>query len=728
MGEYLSPWLYLRERSASAGAVAAVSTSTYATCAWLPKGPVNQPQLVTSFAKFKEIFGGYWRNSYVPFSMAAFFSNEGARAYISRVVPEDASKASKTDGLGAVAAKAVFYSRVLTDPVITLDASHYNIKVNVGPAGTPAEIDVTGDLGVGGSYTLTALASTINTALAALSPAGACEVEGVVGGGNRLKFSTADAGLTSTFEFSEPTANDCSQELLGLDVSTTPLTVAGAEANEWTQEAAWPGSHYNQVRMCVTGNPDYLDGSGGYTAYDVEIQEESSLGAGDWETVETYEAVVFDDDTSDQFAPTVINEDTEYQKLTEGTTYTTPASLKAVARSRECCGSGDAAQTTFSGTLLYPSVYEDSLSIVAGGVTAQDQGDGTLAGTGISAGTINYATGAWSLTFTAAPAAGELLIAEYTTEPVSEDCSQLEGGTDGTGPITRGLVSDPILEADKAGIYSFNEVDEILNMSLPDFPGIVSVANDLFAYAEGRKDRFIITTTAMGVTPTDAVKWVRNTAQYNTSYGALYYPWVKIEDPIANDGRGMLIPPDGFVAGVFARTDVNRNVGKAPAGINEGKLIGAIGLERNLDKGERDVVYPARINPLVSTPQTGRAVWGARTLSYDPEWKYTQVRRLFIFCEKSIYNSSFWACFENNGPGLWGKMKAQGDGFFLNIFNDGYLAGNSPSEAWFIKADGDNNPQEAIDAGLLTVDYFIAPNKPAEFIRLRFQQRVKSAA
>ena len=246
----------------------------------------------------------------------------------------------------------------------------------------------------------------------------------------------------------------------------------------------------------------------------------------------------------------------------------------------------------------------------------------------------------------------------------------------------------------------------------------------MISYAENRRNRFVILTTPIGKTPTDAVKWIRNTAQYNSSYAALYYPWVKITDPITNDKRTITIPPDGFIAGVYSRTDRTRNVGKAPAGINDGKLLGIQGLEYNLDKEERKVVSPARINVLIDTPQTGRCVWGTRTTSRDAEWIYVPVRRLFMFCEQSIYNSLFWAVFENNGPGLWAKIKAQGDGFFSTIFRDGYLKGKNPSDAFRIVVDESNNPTESIDLGLLTVDYYIAPNKPAEFVRLRFQQKV----
>jgi phage tail sheath protein FI len=722
MAEFLSPWLYTVERKASAGAIAAVSTSTYATVGWLRKGPVDKPQLITSFGKFVEVFGTYWRNSYVPFAVAAFFQNGGARAYISRVVPSDATKSADSTGLDTAVSSATFYTRQLADPLTTLDATHYNIGLAIDGA-PAADIDVTGDSGVGASYALSALATTID-GTAGIS----CVVEAVLGGGDRLKITSDSTGPTSSLVFSAATANDCSKELLGLDTSGGSFTYEGAAAIDWTLTAAWPGAAYDQTRFCISGNPDYQDGDGGYTAFDVEEQEESSAGAADWQTMESYDAVVFDDDTSDQFAPTVINGETDYIKIEEGATFDTPSALKSHQRANECVGEGDAAATTFSGTLLFPAVYEGSLTIVAGAITATDQGDGTLAGTGIVSGTINYTTGAWTLEYSAAPAAAVLLIAAYSTPATStEVCVQLAGGTDGTGPLARADVSDPALEASKAGIYAFNAVDEILNMSLPDFAGTVTVANDLFSYAENREDIFVIAATALGVDPSDAEKWIRNTAQYNTSYGALYYPWVKIEDPIAADGRGLNIPPDGFIAGVYARTDSNRNVGKSPGGIEDGKILGAIGLERDLDKGERDLLYPARINPLVSTAQTGRAVWGVRTLSYDAEWRYINARRLFIFCKKSVYNASFWTVFENNGAGLWSRMKAQGDGFFLNLFRDNYFAGETPAEAFFIQIDEENNPQEAIDAGLLTADYYIAPNKPAEFVRIRFQQKVKAA-
>jgi len=714
MGEYLSPGLFLIERSASAGAIAGVSTSTYATAGWLRKGPENEPQLVTTFDRFVEIFGTYWRNSNIPFMMAAFFQNEGTRAYVTRVVPSDAIAATNASDLDDAATPASFFGRPLASTVDLSTDSYIAVKIS-GAAAT--EIDCAG--AVPASTTPTEIASAID-AIAGIS----CSV----GTGNRIEIVTDDTGATASLEFEDATANDATAVILGLDVSNDQTYLyEGEDASDWTLTSPWKGTFYNQVRMCLSGNNDYEGDNGGWTRFDVSIQSESAVGEADWQVEETYDEVVLDDDTDEHFIEDVVNGETNFSQITKGSDYNIPRSLRATKRLAEFLGEGDAAETSFSGTIRNPEVRFGTVSVQAGTVTGTDDSDGAITGTGIVSGTINYTTGAWTLEFSAAPADGTPIMMTYWSEPdETEVCGQLSGGTDGTGPLTRGDVTDPTLQASKTGLYSFDDLDEILNISMPDFAGNVTVSNDLIAYAETNKNRFAILTTEAGLEPTDAVKFVRNTAAYNTSYGALYYPWVKIYDPIADDGRNLDVPPDGFIAGVFARTDTNRNVGKAPAGITDGRLNGATGLERILSKGERDILYPARINPLVSTVQTGRAVWGAKTLSKDAEWINVNIRRLFMFCEQSVYNNSFWAVFENNGPGLWARIKAQGDGFFQGLLRDGYLKGATQAEAWFIKVDEENNPQASIDAGLLTVDYYIAGNKPAEFIRLRFQQKVAS--
>jgi phage tail sheath protein FI len=717
MGEYLSPGLFLSERKSSAGPVAAVSTSTFGTVGWLQKGPENDPQLVTSFAQFIDIFGSYWRNSFVPFQLAGFFQNGGARAYVTRVTPSDAVKATGSSGISDAAKVASFVSRPL--PATTDLSTDKNIGLSID-GGAAADIDASAGAVAPAAVTPSEIAAAID-----LTEGITCTLSE----DDKLNIVSDTPGATSSLVFTEATANDNSAAILGLAFGTPYAdlyTYSGAAASDWTTAARWKGAWYNQVRMCISGNPDYADGDGGFTRFDVYIDEESAVGEADWENLESYEAVVMDDDTSDFFVEEVINNRTKYNQIVAGVTFGIPSALMPVNNLAEYMEIGDGAEVTFSGILRNIPLVEGSLSVQAGAIAGADDSDGSIAGTGISAGTIDYTTGAWSITFTVAPTDGDPILGTYFAAPAStEVCCQLTGGVDGVGPITRGDVTDPALEADKLGLYAFNSLDEILNIAIPDFAGDTTVAGDMIAYAEDKKNRFVILTTPIATGPQDAVKFVRVTAQYNTSYSALYYPWVKIYDPIANDGRDAIIPPDGFIAGMYGRTDNVRNVGKAPAGITDGALRGVTGLERVLDKGERDILYPARINPLVSSPQTGLAVWGARTLSKDAEWLFVNARRLFMFCEQSIYNANFWVCFENNGPALWSRMKAQGEGFFLNLFRDGYFAGARPSDAFAIVIDSSNNPQESIDAGIVTADYYIASNRPAEFVRLRFQQKVR---
>lgn len=714
MGNYLSPGLFLEERSASAGPVAGVSTSTYASAGWLRKGPENQPQLVTSFQRFVEIFGTYWRNSYIPFIVASFLQNEGTRAYITRIVPSNAVKASNASCFSDAASAAEFIGRAL--PATTDLSTDKNINLAID-GGVAADIDASAGAAVPAAVTPAEMQAAIDVTVG---------ITCTLLAGDRLKIVSDNPGADSALLFAVATANDNTAKILGLDVSgSKTYTYTGEAASDWGGEAAWNGAYYDQVRMCLSGNDDFQDGNGGWTKYNAGIDEESAVGAGDWDSLETYDGVVLDDDTDDYFIGTVINDATQFFKITEGATFNAPRVLRAAHKLAEWLAEGTGALASFSGTLLNTGIHPGSVSIVAAAITAVDDGEGNLSGTGITSGTIDYSTGAWTLVFTVAPVADvQILATYYVAATATSICCQLSGGSDGTGGLSRALVSDPALEASKSGIYAFNALDEILILTLPDFAGDVTVSNDLIAYAQNQKNRFCPLTTPLGKTPTQAASWLRNVAQYNTSYAALYYPWVKIYDPIADDGRLMNVPPDGFIAGAYARTDSRRNVGKAPGGITDGAMVGARGLEYVMDKGERDVVYQTRINPLIESTQTGRAVWGVKTLSLDAEWALVNVRRLFMFCEQSIYNSLFWAVFENNGPGLWAKVKAQGDGFFSNIFRDGYLAGTSPSQAWQIVVDESNNPPEAVDAGLLTVDYYIAPNKPAEFIRLRFQQKV----
>jgi phage tail sheath protein FI len=217
-------------------------------------------------------------------------------------------------------------------------------------------------------------------------------------------------------------------------------------------------------------------------------------------------------------------------------------------------------------------------------------------------------------------------------------------------------------------------------------------------------------------------------AQFDSSYVGLYVPWVVTSNPLAQNGTAVpaeiTVPPSGFMAGIYARNDVQNSVAKAPA--NE-VVLGAVDLERHIGFGEQEVLNPLGINCLRFFPDRGYRVWGARTASSDSELKYINVRRYLIYLEHSIDNGTQWAVFENNGPTLWARVKDSIDSFLNNEFAQGNLLGSSPSDAYFVRCDRTTMTQNNLDNGQLICLIGVALLKPAEFVIFRIGQKTANA-
>jgi len=181
----------------------------------------------------------------------------------------------------------------------------------------------------------------------------------------------------------------------------------------------------------------------------------------------------------------------------------------------------------------------------------------------------------------------------------------------------------------------------------------------------------------------------------------------------------VFMPPSGFVAGIWGRNDDSRGVHKAPA--NE-VIRGALSLELQITKNEHDLLNPVGINCLRAFPGRGIRVWGARTLSSDPAWRYITVRRLFNYLEDSILNGTNWVVFEPNDDALWAKIRRTISAFLVNEWRKGALFGLTPDEAFYVKCDRETNPSEAIDAGQVVCQIGVAPVKPAEFVIFQLSQ------
>lgn len=276
---------------------------------------------------------------------------------------------------------------------------------------------------------------------------------------------------------------------------------------------------------------------------------------------------------------------------------------------------------------------------------------------------------------------------------------------------------------ERTGLSSLEAVDEITMVCIPDLmtayqSGLIdlntvqSVQLAMIAHCELMGDRMAVLDSPPGFTAQQIKEWRVDKAGYDSKYAALYWPWLSF------DGVTFL-PPSGAVAGVWTRSDDAHGVHCAPA--NE-VVRGAVALETQITRAEHDILNPLGINCIRDFPSRGIRIWGARTLSSDPAWRYLNVRRLFNYIEESILQDTAWAVFQPNDRALWAKLRRTISAFLLNVWRTGALFGSTPEEAFFVKCDDETNPSEAIDVGEVGCVIGLAPVKPAEFVVFRLSQ------
>jgi phage tail sheath protein FI len=296
----------------------------------------------------------------------------------------------------------------------------------------------------------------------------------------------------------------------------------------------------------------------------------------------------------------------------------------------------------------------------------------------------------------------------------------LTGGNDGLRPTDEEYRGT---EEPKTGLKIFEDIDDISIVAAPGSTfgyenGYRSTANMivnlLISHAQRMRYRIAVLDSGAG----QSISQVRAMrARFDSTYAALYYPWIRVIDPVTR--KEIFLPPSGFVAGIYARNDTNRAVYKAPA--NE-VVNGAIGFEKLLNKAQQDVLNPEGINCFRFFEGRGFRLWGARTISSDPEWKYVNLRRYFAFLEHSIDKGTQWAVFEPNGELLWANVRRTIEDFLLNEWQNGALLGDKPEKAYFVKCDRSTMTQNDLDNGRLVCLIGVAPLRPAEFVIFRIGQ------
>ncbi|QQO09006.1 phage tail sheath family protein [Breznakiella homolactica] len=265
----------------------------------------------------------------------------------------------------------------------------------------------------------------------------------------------------------------------------------------------------------------------------------------------------------------------------------------------------------------------------------------------------------------------------------------------------------------KTGLCLFDTIPDI---ALVAAPGVIDPAaqDAILTHCEKNRFRFAVLDS-----PEELEKGIDTMPMPRDSImGAYYFPWIEMYDTAAD--QNVYAPPSGGMCGICSRVDGTRGVHKAPA--NE-IFKTALGLKYNLTDAEQELLNPKGINCIREFPGRGIRVWGARTVSSDPEWRYVNVRRLFCMVEQAIQNGTNWVVFEPNTRDLWKKITRNITSFLLNIWRSGALFGDTPEEAFYVRCDDELNPPESIDAGYVVVELGLAPAKPAEFVVFRVSQK-----
>lgn len=336
------------------------------------------------------------------------------------------------------------------------------------------------------------------------------------------------------------------------------------------------------------------------------------------------------------------------------------------------------------------------------------------------------------------------------------------GGGDNTGTtpgFSNPKLTDPSqligTEDNQQGLHAFDVITDVNLILIPDINLLPDdqqaiACNDVLNYCIGttppRKDCFFVgdipQRSGKDMNSSDTLKFINGDPEASPpqptltqflGFGAFYYPWIKMSNPdpkpiVADPDNPyqeiLVLPPSGAVAGKYAATDASRGVFKAPAGTVDGRLSLALAETKKVTQTQLGDLNVGCVNVIRSLPGKGVCIWGARTQAGDSsEWKYINIRRLFIFVEQSIKQSSDWIVFEPNGPKLWGTIIRNVTAFLTTLWHEGALYGASAKEAFYVKVDEENNPPIERRKGNLTIEIGIAPMFPAEFVIIKIGQK-----
>jgi phage tail sheath protein FI len=686
MASYLTPGIYIEEKKPAVQSIEGVSTSIAAFVGVAQKGPVNKATLVTSVAEFVRLFGGPipiitgpgGQEHYLYYAVRHFFVEGGTKCYVVRVTGY--ADVNVPASIQAVSSFKDFGARELDDTTAVTAALRVS-ALTPGRWGDSLEVQIEHasrfsllldeDIVAGPSVselTLKANADVQVGSVLFLMEQVTGTVKSVDIPNSTITFQpgiTAEltpADVTASFPFLLATA----RRVFSTDMKFVADTDLAASVSV-SPTMPTPASLRLTSVINVRGEPlkagDILNFSRGVEARVIVNKISEKLVAGERAMLVTFDPVTLP--AFSRLRTKVYARDFDVLVRENGSVAETHTHLSLVNTNRR----------DYVNDRLGPTSGASDL------ITASE-GSGTN---------------------------GVFM--------VPSPFGNLASGNDGLATVPLfgddDIIGSPVTGT---GLHALDNVKDISLLVVPNAAN--AVAKAAIAYCEGRKDLFFI--MDLPSTQTDPAAYVADKA---SSYAAIYYPWIVDDDPVT--GKPVTLPPSGAIAGTYAQTDVSRGVHKAPAGVDNGFLNSATGIQRVLTQAENDVLYQQKVNVIRKFPE-GIVVWGGRTLSAEPAWRYINVRRLFIFLEQSIERGLKWVVFEPNDYSLWKSIKRNVSTFLRVQWEEGKLVGTTEDKAFFVRCDETANIPATVAVGQVIAEIGVAPSKPAEFVVFRFKQIAKS--
>lgn len=769
--ERLHPGVYIEEIPSGVRPIEGVSTSNGAFIGKAEMGPLGVARLVTSLAEFQSAYGGFLADSFLAQSVFQFFNNGGKKTYIVRVAGTGATAASiairdrKTVAARTLQVQAAnegiwgnMLGLVVTDTPAAPDNAFtmqvVKFRDNLNPPLPPQVLETFAGLvmdsaspnfvntvvAAGSRYiTATADAANLLTAGAGTSRSGRLPV---TDGAALLKLGVANtgtetpgaSGASGTSVSGAPSANPPADQralMINLDgdgaqrIVIPPTAANGADIAAAIQSA---------VRALTPNNASHQLAYSGFTC---TFTATYNLTSGSQTTASSVSSVAVTSDTSPQLNVTgpanfmiTLNGDgphlvTLNGALAGGTAIAgaIQTAVRAIVPSR----SANAAAFNPGFTAVYDNgnaATAPSLVLTSG---APGTGSSVVVGNALAqnvAGTLRLGVSNSGVEITGASALRPANSAQPNTEyrlgvaNPSGNVVAVVLGQDGAQP------QDP---EHKDGLTALDTIRDVNIICIPN--SSADVISTAVNYCSLRGDCFFVGDCHQTDDTVDEARTFVNSLTVKSSYGAVYYPWLRMADPTGASTAPISVPPSGFVAGMYARIDSTRGVWKAPAG-TEANLSGAVGLVTETTDAQQDFLNPIGVNVIRSFPASGIVIWGSRTLATlsNPEYRYVPVRRTAIFLEQSIYNGIQYAVFEPNDFGLWASLRLNIGAFMMLQFRAGAFQGKTPNDAFFVKVDETTTTQQDIDAGIVNIIVGFAPLKPAEFVVLHLTQKAGQPA